>query len=100
METKFIFITAMASSDYDSLSSAVIFASGSNDRDSECVNVTITEDSVFETNETFTLTLTTLDPNVMLGNNVTTITVVDTDGEQFIECLVHFIFYATLNFAL
>lgn len=70
----------MTSSDYESLSSDVIFAFGSSQESTECVIITITEDTMFETDETFTLALTTSDPDVNLGNNVTFITIMDTDG--------------------
>lgn len=72
----------MSGSDYDSLSSDVIFLSGSNEEDTECVNVTITDDILFEANETITLTLTTSDLDVSLENNETTITITDTDSNS------------------
>ena len=69
----------MDGTNYDALSSNVTFTSGSRD-DKECVNITIRVDSVFSSDETFTLTLTTSDPDVIVQNNVTAITIMDTDG--------------------
>ena len=45
------------------------------------MNITILEDDAVETNETFTVTLTTSDPDVMIGTNVTTVSIIDNDGE-------------------
>jgi hypothetical protein len=44
------------------------------------VNITIIDDGVFEDDETITLTLTTEDLSVNVGNNVTTLTIEDNDG--------------------
>ena len=59
----------------------MIFATGSSDGDEECVNITILEDDALETSETFTVTLTTSDPDVMIDTNVTTVVILDNDGE-------------------
>ena len=47
-----------------------------------CMDVAIYDDSLFEGNETFTVTLTLNQPSyaVVLGNNMTTITILDNDG--------------------
>ena len=70
----------MDGTNYDALSSNVTFTSGSSDADEECVNITIRVDGVFISDETFTLMLTTSDPDVIIQNNVTAITIMDTDG--------------------
>ena len=44
------------------------------------MNITITVDGVFSSDETFTLMLTTSDPDVITEDNVTAITIMDTDG--------------------
>ena len=46
----------------------------------ECVSATITDDGALELDKTFTVTLTTSDPAVILGNDITTITITDNDG--------------------
>ena len=76
----FVRTTATGGSDYTSVSSNEVFPSGSTDTDTRCVNITLEDDEALERDETFTVTLTTSDPNVMLGQDVTTVTVVDNDG--------------------
>ena len=66
--------------DYTFSSSDITFPSGSNDSTAGCVNINITDDAALEGNQTFTVTLTTSDPDVLLGNNVTVITIEDNDG--------------------
>ncbi len=73
-------ITAMTGFDYVNISSHEIFTSGSIDNDIRCVNIFIHEDGALEGNQTFTVTLTTLDPDVMLGNYLSTITITDNDS--------------------
>ena len=70
---------AMFDTDYTSISSDEVFPSGSTDG-TMCVNITILDDTALEGNQSFTLTLTTSDPDVVLGNNVTIITITDNDG--------------------
>ena len=70
-----------SNSDYTSVSSDEIFASGSADNDTRCLSITILDDSLFESDEEdFSLILTTPDPNVILGNNETIITIMDNNG--------------------
>ena len=45
----------------------------------QCVNISIVDDDVFEGDETFTVTLTVTTPGVMVGNTVTTVTIIDDD---------------------
>ena len=71
--------TAIAGSDYTNASSVEIFTSGSTHNAARCINISILEDISYEVNETFTLMLTTPDPNVTIGNSETTITITDTD---------------------
>ena len=72
--------TAMLGTDYTSVSSDEVFPSGSTDGAMKCVNITILDDITVEGNHSFTVTLTTSDPDVMLGNNVTIITITENDG--------------------
>ena len=48
----------------------------------QCVNVTIISDLTLEMNETFfvTLSLSSADTAVLLPNNVSTVTIIDTDS--------------------
>ncbi len=60
----------------------VVFPSASSSGAMQCVDVSITDDSAVEGDETFTVSLTTSSPAVTLGNAVTTIiTITNTDGE-------------------
>ena len=72
----------MFGTDYSStsVSSDEVFPSGSNNGDTVCVDITILDDIAVEGNHSFTLTLTASDPDVMLGNNVTVITITENDG--------------------
>ena len=75
-----LIIAAMKDEDYTGIdASPLTFAAGSNDNDSRCVNISVADDTTLEMSETFTVTLATSDPDVMLGNNMTTITITDND---------------------
>jgi hypothetical protein len=71
----------MANNDYTSISEVVTFSVGSQAGAMRCVDIPIEDDDALEGTETFTLTLTTSDPYVMLGNNMTTITIIDNEGK-------------------
>ena len=45
-----------------------------------CLNITITDDTIYETQETFSVTLTTLDIGINLSPDVLSITILDDDG--------------------
>ena len=47
----------------------------------QCINITIIDDSVFEGDETFTLTIEVTTPDVTEGNTTTTVTI--TEGIVF-----------------
>ena len=69
-------------SDYTAVSSPLTFpATTSSDDVMQCINVSITDDSVFEEPETFTVTVTTITPRVTLGNASTTVTIGDNEGK-------------------
>lgn len=58
-----------------------MFPSGSTDGVRRCLDITILDDAdAVEGNQTFTVTLTTSDPDVLLSAVVTTITIRDNDG--------------------
>jgi hypothetical protein len=74
----------MVGTDFTAITSMSLdFAVGSMPGDTHCINVFITNDGALEEDKTFNvaLTLTTSDPNVMLGNDMTTITITDNDSE-------------------
>jgi hypothetical protein len=72
----------IAGEDYTSITEDETFNSGLPDSATRCVIIPILDDDAPEGEQTFTLTLTTSDPDVMLGNNVTTITIID-DERRF-----------------
>ena len=71
-------------SDYTAVSSLLTFPATTSTGDvMRCINVSITDDSVFEESETFTVTVTTTSPRVTLGNNDTTVTITDNEGQYY-----------------
>ena len=56
----------------------VIFGPGETTAD---VNITIVNDNIMEGTEMFSATLTTADPNVMIGDGTATVTILDEDGK-------------------
>ena len=60
----------------------VTFPTSSGNNAMQCLNVTITDDAALEGAETFTVTLTTADTVVMLGNNETTVSITDNEGSS------------------
>ncbi len=75
-----LIIAAIGGYDYTSASSDLIFTSGSNVNAVRCVDISLLEDIALEGNQTFSVTLSTSDPDVMLGNDIITITITDNDG--------------------
>ena len=71
----------MAGSDYSSTSINATYHSGSQNSDIRRLDITILEDDALEPDQVFSVTLTTLDPNVAIGNNETTITIIDNDSQ-------------------
>ena len=69
----------MAGSDYTSVSSVQTFTSGSNNGSTRCIDIRITDDNAFEGNESFRITLSTADSNVVLGTD-TDVTITDYNG--------------------
>ncbi len=66
--------------DYRRLSSNEIFTSGSTNNAVRCVNINILDDDALESNQTFTVMLTTSDPDVNIQTSTTLLTVTDNDG--------------------
>ena len=76
----------MENLDYTSGNFIEVFASGSTDTATECVYISIINDSALEGDQDFTLVLTTSDANVLITRNTTVITIVDNDGKNIV-CL-------------
>ncbi len=66
--------------DYVPVAANLTFVTGSTNNDVRCLNITIVDDSALEGNQTFTVKLTTSDPDVIPGINITTINIADDDG--------------------
>ena len=85
---------AMAGFDYTSISVNQIFASGSANGTTKCVDIFVRDDETLEGNQTFTVAIATSDSNVMLGTDVTVISIVDNDGNAInyvhpVQCVLH-----------
>ena len=65
-------------SDYKGVS--MDFTAGTTNNTMQCVDVGITNTRTVEENETFTVILTTSSSYVLLGNNVTTVNIMDIDS--------------------
>ena len=77
-----MFPAAKTGSDYLGVSMDLVFTAGTSNGTMQCINVTIIDASLVESNETFAVTLTTSNSVVVLGNNLTTIIITDTDSMQ------------------
>lgn len=75
-----IIVSAVATTDYTEAVMTLTFLQGSMNGAMECLDVTIANDTALEGDETFAVTLTTSDTDVMLGNNQTEVTISDEDG--------------------
>ena len=73
-------LEAIVNSDYYNHFSTEIFASGSTDGATRCVDITIIDDDSLEGDQTFTVTLSTSDPNVVIVTSRINITIIDNDG--------------------
>ena len=74
-----VFPAATNGSDYLGVSVDLVFTAGSINGTMQCLNVTIFDDSLVESNETFTVIMTTSSLVLILGNNVTTVVIMDND---------------------
>ena len=66
-----------AGSDYTAITMSVTFEAGST---RATVNVQITDDNVVESEEDFTVVLSSSESNVMIGEYTATVSVLDNDG--------------------
>ena len=53
-----------------------------------CIAVTVSDDSVFEGDETFNVLLTTETPRVTLGHNMSIVTITDNEGQFKMHVIV------------
>ena len=72
---------AKTGSDFGGGSEAVIFPTSSTHGAMQCLMIAIGDDTALDGNKTFVVTMTTSDAGVLLGNNLTTITIIDSDGQ-------------------
>ena len=66
------------------ISAPLRFPMNSDGGDMQCENITITDDTLFEGNETFTVTLTASTPRVDIMNDETNITIIDNEGTYIV----------------
>ena len=67
-------------SDYTGVSMDLVFISATNGT-TQCMDVAISNTRTVEEDETFIVTLTTFNSFVLLGNNLTTVTISDADSK-------------------
>ena len=65
-----------------SVSKDVVFPAGTSNGSMQCINVTIIEDSAMEGDKAFTVSMNTSSPLVAIGNAVTSINIIGTQGEN------------------
>ena len=58
----------------------LVFTAGTSNGTMQCLNITINTTRRVEEDETFTVTLTTLSSVVELGNDMTTVVIMDNDS--------------------
>lgn len=80
-------VSAMADSDFTTLSMDVHFDVGSMDGATVCINVPIIDDSSLEEDETFTVSLTVTAGAPNVGNAMTMVTIYNDDSRLAIHCL-------------
>ena len=83
----------MESSDYSFTPSEIIFPSESANNTMKCADVTITDDTALEGNQTFTVILSTLNPGVVLEDSETLITIEDDDSVLLTQQKEYIYFY-------
>ena len=57
-----------------------MFPADSINGSTQCIDITITDDEILEADETFTVTLTTTTPRVIVGNGQTAVTITADEG--------------------
>ena len=82
---------ALSGYDYAGGIVTVTFPTGSTNTDtgSWCLTVNIANNDDVDGDKTFTVTLTTADSDVMLGNSLTTVTIMDDEGASRVALIMH-----------
>ena len=75
-----MFSVATNGSDYLGVSINLVFTAGTSNGTMQCLNITINTTRTVEEDETFTVTLTTSSSVVELGNDMTTVVIMDNDS--------------------
>ena len=70
----------MAGFEYVGISSDVTFVPGSASSDVQCMNISIIDDTALEGNFSFIVSLTSSDPDVLVGRDTATIIITDDDS--------------------
>ena len=83
------YIIASDGSDYKGVSMVFVFTAGTSNDTMQCMDVDISNTRTVEEDEIFTVTLTALSPDVLLGNNVTIVTITDTDDGMLTNTCLH-----------
>lgn len=64
------------------------FPTGSSDGSMQCVEIVLIDDNTLEEDETFTVSLVSLDSDVVPENAVTNITIKDDDGTYILAIII------------
>ena len=72
--------TAISGTDYNLVSSTLVFPTNSTNGTMQCMDIIIIEKDGNERNETFNIKLTVANPFVTLGTTEVNITIIDMDG--------------------
>ena len=81
-------VFSIAPGDFSSLMDQLTFNSGSGLRQ-ECATITVGSDTTLEDDESFSVVLTTTDPNVSISRNTTVVTITNDDSKYL--CPISFV---------
>ena len=74
-----------AGSDFEAVSTTIVFSSGSAVNSSEMFSVSIIDDAVLEEEEIFALVLSSSDPAANIVNDTAVVTITDTDCKSTVQ---------------
>ena len=75
-----VFFLPTADGDFTTVTQTLIFTIGSNSGDTLCIDVAIHDDTIVETDQTFTVEIINTPLVVVPGEQATTVTIIDDDG--------------------
>ena len=75
-----VFFLPTADGDFTTVTQTLIFTIGSNSGDTLCIDVAIYDDTIVETDQTFTVEIINTPLVVVPGEQATTVTIIDDDG--------------------